>query len=130
MPNFEVKIDSSDHFNVKDGKVRAIVRAKYTYGKLVKGRAIVTIKPTSYLGWSTRRDSDAIAKSIKVDGKGAIEFDILDDLQIQSDEFKRSTSYAVTAVVVEDLTGNAVLTSFKVYAFSHLIYTKFNLIIF
>lgn len=105
LPKFEVKIESPDHFNVKDGKIRAIVRAKYTYGKFVKGRAIVTIKPTTYLAWSTRREIDAIAKSVKVDGKGSIEFDILDDLQIQMDEFKRSTSYVLNAVVVEDLTG-------------------------
>lgn len=105
LPKFDVKIDSSDHFNVKDGKVRAIIRSKYTYGQLVKGRATITVKPTSYLAWSTRRDTDTIAKTIPIDGKGTIEFDITDDLHIQSDEFKRSTAYALSVVVVEDLTG-------------------------
>lgn len=105
LPKFDVKIDSSEHFNVKDTKVRAIIRAKYTYGKLVKGRATITVKPTSYLAWSTRRETDTIAKTIPIDGKGTIEFDITDDMHIQPDEFKRSTSYALSVVVVEHLTG-------------------------
>ncbi|XP_031620960.1 CD109 antigen-like [Contarinia nasturtii] len=105
LPKFDVKIDSSEHFNVKDGKIRAIIRSKYTYGKLVKGRAIVTVKPTSYLAWSTRRETDTVAKTIPIDGKGTIELDITDDLHIQPDEFKRSTTYALSAVVVEELTG-------------------------
>lgn len=105
LPKFDVKIDSPDHFNVKDGKVRAIIRAKYTFGKLLKGRATITVKPTSYLAWSTRRETDTIAKTIPIDGKGTIDFDITDDLHIQPDEFKRSTSYALSAVVVEEFTG-------------------------
>lgn len=105
LPKFDVKIDSAAHFNVKDGKLRAIIRSKYTYGKLVKGRATVTVKPTNYLAWSTRRESDTIAKTIPIDGKGTIEFDITDDLHIQPDEFKRSTSYLLNVVVVEELTG-------------------------
>lgn len=105
LPKFDVKIDSSNHFNVKDGKVRAIIRSKYTFGKLVKGRATVTVKPTSYLAWSTRRETDAIAKTIQIDGKGTIEFDITDDLHIKPDEFKRSTTFALSVVVVEHLTG-------------------------
>lgn len=100
-----MKIDSSNHFNVKEGKVRAIIRSKYTYGKLVKGRATVTVKPTSYLAWSTRRETDTITKTIPIDGKGTIEFDITDDLHIQPDEYKRTTTYALSVVVVEDLTG-------------------------
>lgn len=105
LPKFNVDIQSSDHFNVKDSKVRAIIRAKYTYGKLVKGRATVTVKPTNYLAWSTRRETDTIAKTISIDGKGSIEFDIIDDFHIQPDEFKRSTTYSISAVVVEQLTG-------------------------
>lgn len=106
LPKFEVLIDSSEHFNVKDGKVRAIVRSKYTYGKFVKGQATITIRPTNYLAWSTRRGSNSIAKTVAIDGKVAVEFDIADDLHIPIDEFKRSTSYSLTAVVVEELTGD------------------------
>lgn len=105
LPKFDVKIDSSDDFNVKDTKVRAIIRAKYTYGKLVKGRATITVKPSNYVAWSTHREADTIAKTIPIDGKGTIEFDITDDMHIQPDEFKRSRSYAMSVVVVEHLTG-------------------------
>lgn len=109
LPKFDVKIDSSEHFNVKDGKVRAIIRSKYTYGKLVKGRATITVKPMNYLAWSTRRETDTVAKTIAIDGKGTVEFDITDDLHIQPDEFKRSTTYALSVVVVEELTGMLLL---------------------
>lgn len=105
LPKFDVSIDSPEHFNLKDGKVRAIIRSKYTYGKLVKGEAIVSVMPTSYFAWSARPTGDAIIKKIKIDGKGTVEFDILEDLQTQSDEFKRSINYALTAVVIEELTG-------------------------
>lgn len=105
LPKFDITIDSSEHFNIKDGKVRAIIRSKYTYGKLVKGRAIVSMKPTNYLAWSSLRDTDTIAKTVDINGKGTVEFLISDDLHIPSDEYRRSISYALTATVIEDLTG-------------------------
>lgn len=113
MPKFDVVIDSPKHFNVKDGIVRAIIRSKYTYGKLVKGRAIVMAKPTNYFAWSTRRESDLIAKTIPIDGKGTVEFTIGEELHVTTDEFKRSVSYVITAVVIEDLTGNLNAFSFE-----------------
>lgn len=106
LPKFDVTIDSSEHFSVKDGKVRAIIRSKYTYGKLVKGRAVVTMRPTNYLAWSSLRETESIAKTITIDGKGTVEFHIADDLHISGDEYRRSISYALTATVIDDLTGD------------------------
>lgn len=105
LPKFDVTIDSSDHFNVKDGKIRAIIRSKYTYGKFVKGDAIVSITPISYYAWSARPNGDAIVKTIKIDGKGTIEFDILNDLEAQLDDFQQDIAYKMQAVVIEELTG-------------------------
>lgn len=106
LPKFDVTIDSSDHFNIKDGKVRAIIRSKYTYGKLVKGRAIVSMRPTNFLAWSSLRETDSITKTITIDGKGTVEFHISDDLHIPTDEYRRSISYALSATVIDELTGD------------------------
>lgn len=105
MPKFAVSIDAADHYSVKDGKVRAIIRSKYTYGELVRGRAIVLMRPTNY--WSALRGTDTIAKLIEINGKGVVEFHITDDLQIAIDESKRSMSYTLTATVIDSLTGEA-----------------------
>lgn len=105
LPKFDVQIDSADHFNVKDGKIRAIIRSKYTYGQFLKGNAIVSIMPTSFHAWSVRPKVDAIVKTVKIDGKGTVEFDIVDDLKAQLDNDQRDTVYEMRAVVIEEFTG-------------------------
>lgn len=126
LPKFEVKIDSDEHFNVKYGKIRAIIRSKYTYGKYVKGEALVSLMPTSYFAWSSRPNGDAIIKRIKIDGKGTVEFDIVDDLDIKADEYLHSVTYTLKAVVVEELTGRNQTDSKKIYV--HQNRYKFNTI--
>lgn len=105
LPKFEVIIESSSHFTIKDGKVRAVIRAKYTYGKFVKGKAIISVTPTSYFAWTARPKGDAVVKTVPIDGKGTVEFDITDDLKTECDEYRRSVNYEVSAVVIEELTG-------------------------
>lgn len=109
MPKFVVSIDTADHHSVKDGKVRAIIRSKYTYGELVRGRAIVNMRPTNYLAWSSIRGTDTVTKTIEINGKGVVEFHIADDLHISTDEYKRSLTYALTAIVIDGLTGDSYL---------------------
>lgn len=105
----------ADHHTVKDGKVRAIIRSKYTYGELVRGRAFVNIRPTNYLAWTALRGNGIVAKTIEINGKGAVEFHIADDLHIDIDEYKRTTSYLLTAIVVDDLTGELNKSHFNIF---------------
>lgn len=105
LPKFDVEIDSPTHFTVKDGKVRAIIRSKYTYGKFLKGNAIVSMTPTSFHAWSARPKVSEIVKSVKIDGKTTVEFDIVDDLQVQLDNDQRDAVYEMRAIVIEELTG-------------------------
>lgn len=108
LPKFDVIIDASTEFSAKDGKIRAIVRSMYTYGKHVKGDAIVSLTPSrtlSYYGYSTKQDADSVLKTTKVDGKGSIEFSIDDDLHLDFAENKRDRYYELRATVIEELTG-------------------------
>lgn len=107
LPKFDVTIDSPNDFSVKDGKIRAIIRSKYTYGKLVKGEAVVSLTPTksySYYGME-QRNRDSIIKTIKIDGKGTVEFDTENDLNIEFTDYTRSKNFDIKAVVIEELTG-------------------------
>lgn len=100
-------IDSSDDFSAKDGKIRAIVRSKYTYGKLVKGDAIVSLTPVqSHLYYRIdQRNRDSVVKTIKIDGKGTVEFDVGNDLRLHFTDYTRSRNFDLKAVVIEELTG-------------------------
>lgn len=107
LPKFDVMIDSPNDFSAKDGKIRAIVRSKYTYGKLVKGEAIVSLTPIqSYSYYSMeQRHRGTVLKTIKIDGKGTVEFDVENDLRIEFTDYTRSRNYDLKAVVIEELTG-------------------------
>ncbi|XP_032591779.2 CD109 antigen [Drosophila grimshawi] len=97
LPKFEVIVESAKDVAIQDGVIKATIRAKYTYGKPVKGKATVSLKPNdAYLDDADGR-MDQI-KSIDIDGKAHIEF----PLQPNS----RSTPpLEIFAVVTEDLTG-------------------------
>lgn len=102
LPKFDVTIDSASDFSAKDGKIRAIIRSKYTYGKLVKGEAIVSLSRNIGMYYNGRiHSADAVLKTVPIDGKGTVEFDIETDLQM--DGWKRY--YEMRATVVEELTG-------------------------
>lgn len=108
LPKFDVIIDASTEFSAKDGKIRAIVRSMCTYGKHVKGDAIVSLTPSrtlSYYGYSSQQDADTVLKTTKVDGKGSVEFSIDDDLHLDFVENKRDRYYELRATVIEELTG-------------------------
>lgn len=104
LPTFDVTIDSATDFSFKDSKVRAIVRSKYTYGKFVKGEAIVSLTPKSYYYRSDPEPSSVI-KTVPIDGKGSVEFDVNNDLKLEFDKYTSSQDYTLRATVIEELTG-------------------------
>ncbi len=103
LPKYEVIVDSNPHVTFKDGKILATVRAKYTYGKPVKGQATVSAYPILWLGAVQPFVQDSIVrKVIEVDGKGITEFDIRKELKIEGD-YERYIN--IEAIFEEDLTG-------------------------
>lgn len=124
MPKFEVTIDSATAFSAKDGKIRAIVRSKYTYGKLVKGEAVVSLTPTSSYGirpfYPTHltENKDSIIKTVPIDGKGTVEFDV--DSELRLSDFTENSyvrGYELRATVIEELTGRNQSTSKSISIF-------------
>ncbi|XP_037031199.1 CD109 antigen-like isoform X2 [Bradysia coprophila] len=103
LPKYEVTIDTDKDITFKDGQIRVTVRAKYTYGKPVKGQAVVTVGPKVYGGYQPLVSDLLSRRTITVDGKGYVEFDIKNDLKA-NDAYQRD--FIIEASVTEDLTGS------------------------
>ncbi|KAL9927453.1 CD109 antigen-like [Glossina fuscipes fuscipes] len=90
LPRFSVDIDTVKDLAISEDSLKVSVTAKYTYGKPVKGKAIVTIL---YLN---------LEKIIDINGKGEVEFTLHKDLNWKS----LGENMTIFAIVAEELTGN------------------------
>lgn len=115
-PKFEVSIELAKDFALKDGKIKAIINAKYMYGKKLRGKATVSIKEIRD-GCFRHEDNSEDDKTkplstiiINIDGRGCVEFDIKKDLQFNVDQENNeienySEVFKMTVDVIENLTG-------------------------
>uniref|UniRef100_A0A182PLQ3 CD109 antigen n=1 Tax=Anopheles epiroticus TaxID=199890 RepID=A0A182PLQ3_9DIPT len=112
LPKFEVTVESPGITTFKDGKVKAIIRSKYTYGKPVKGEATVSASPEFQFHYVQPFAKDVITrKVVPIDGKGSVEFDLREELRLDGDY---SRNIVIEAVVEEELTGRKQNSSAKV----------------
>lgn len=102
LPKFDVSIDTSKHHYYKDGKIRATIRSKYTYGRALKGEATVSVYPKTYGSFQPLISNLITRKVMKIDGKAFFEFDIKDELNFNEDY---EQAIAIEAVVEEEHTG-------------------------
>ncbi|XP_043070647.1 CD109 antigen isoform X2 [Drosophila grimshawi] len=100
LPKFEVIVESAKDVAIQDGVIKATIRAKYTYGKPVKGKATVSLKP-NYNYFDDSRAGMGQMKTIDIDGKGHVEF----PLQDMEQNSRYTPPMKIFAVVTEDLTG-------------------------
>lgn len=116
MPKFEAIIESSDHFTLDDEKVRAVVRAKYTHGKPLRGSVTVSVSEEEAFGYFRyRRESQAnqeenilSKKTFNIDGQETVEFDIKNELKFDRYEktrWENVRNYKIKVDVTEGLTG-------------------------
>lgn len=112
MPKFEVVIESENIVSLRDEKVPVVVRAKYTHGKPLKGKATICVSEEEQFGYrfhtiSETDDGDnaLVKKIIDIDGSGEISFDIANDLKFESTEYCDFKNFEIRAEVVEHLTG-------------------------
>ncbi|KAH8255371.1 hypothetical protein KR038_001683, partial [Drosophila bunnanda] len=97
LPKFEVTIDTAKDVVIADQVIKATIRAKYTYGKPVKGKATVSMEPNQ-LRHFLFSESEKQEKTVDVDGKGHVEFPIV--------AAPHTGSVKLFAIVTEELTGN------------------------
>ncbi|XP_037884019.1 CD109 antigen-like [Glossina fuscipes] len=90
LPKFSVDIDTVTDLVITENFLKATVRAKYTYGKPVKGKATVRVSPVN------------LEKTIDVNGKGHVEFDLQKELK----SALKGGFVEIFAVVQEELTDN------------------------
>uniref|UniRef100_A0A1B0ABH0 TEP1-F n=1 Tax=Glossina pallidipes TaxID=7398 RepID=A0A1B0ABH0_GLOPL len=88
LPKFSVDIDTVADLAITEGLLKVTIRAKYTYGKPVKGKATVRLSPVN------------LEKTIDVNGKGHVEFDLQKELKSAVKE----GAVEIFAVVQEELT--------------------------
>lgn len=118
LPKFEAQIESDDHFTIDDQKVVAIIRAKYTHGKPLRGTAVVSISEEDNFGYFRYRrcsqikkeddDDTCVKKTIIIDGQESVEFDIQNDLKFdrnESNKYFDLKNFKIKAEVTETLTG-------------------------
>lgn len=113
LPKFEVSIDANPDANFKDGKIRATVKATYTFGKIAKGNATVTAEVESYGWWrSDKNENKKVSKSVDVDGKKFVEFDIKKDLDLEELSYDRTV--ILSATFTDELSGKEANATTKV----------------
>lgn len=132
LPKFEVSIDSNPDVTFKDGKIRATVNAKYTFGKIAKGNATVTAEVVNQFscggfGWHQQDQvfsSKKVEKTVEVDGKKFVEFDIENELKII--DTKSEKTIKLVASFKEELSGKEAIatTNVKIHVTPHKIELK------
>ncbi|XP_035739692.1 CD109 antigen-like isoform X1 [Vespa mandarinia] len=116
LPKFEVTIDAPKHSTFKESKITATVRAKYTYGKPVKGEATITAYPNIFSGVIQPIFQQPVRKVMPIDGKVTVDFDIVTELRLV-DENERPIR--IEATVEEELTGRRQNVSFEITLHKH-----------
>uniref|UniRef100_A0A2M4A5J7 TEP1-F n=1 Tax=Anopheles triannulatus TaxID=58253 RepID=A0A2M4A5J7_9DIPT len=90
LPTFEVIVKGDSYATVDDETLKVTVESKYTYGKPVVGELTVTVKhgENYYYG-------DKIAtfceKTVPIDGKTVLEFNLQDELRLNSAYYRKFT---------------------------------------
>lgn len=112
LPKFEVMIDANPDANFKDGFIRATVKAKYTFGKIAKGNATVTAEVESWNWWRQDNNNKKVSKSVEVDGKKFVEFDIEKDLEIIEKSYEKTVT--LTTTFTDELSGKEANATTKV----------------
>jgi CD109 antigen len=126
LPKFKLFVEGSNDVNYNFEKILITIRAQYTYGKPVKGKAEMNINvATTYHEFKTiGRTDSTVKKNFTVDGKAVVEIDIPKELNIVDNKYNRILLIEVK--FTEDLTGKEVTE--KHFVRIHNTLYKFDLI--
>lgn len=122
LPKFEATIEGNDHFTLEDEKVVVNIGAKYTHGKPLRSKAIITVSEEDNFGYfrfrresvASQEESVLVKKTVDIDGIETIEFNIKDELKYDRSERNRFfdvKNFKIDVEVTENLTGLTQATS-------------------
>ncbi|KZS15892.1 C3 and PZP alpha-2-macroglobulin domain-containing protein 8 [Daphnia magna] len=101
LPKFEVTIDLPTYLTFNESKMVASIKAKYTYGKPVKGNVTIAAYPQYRVSYIQPFFTEPVRKTVQIDGKVDVDFNLFKELKLV-DDFERDIRFDVT--VIEGLT--------------------------
>ncbi|XP_032815157.1 CD109 antigen isoform X2 [Petromyzon marinus] len=105
LPKFEVLLKLPSFVAREDGQgVSGTIEAKYTYGKLVRGNATVTLIIGNPRPWEWQPSLNLTIRNLKLDGNAGFAFSSDEVKALVADSFVPDT-YTIEAHVTELLTG-------------------------
>lgn len=102
-PKFEAFIETLDEYCAKEENLTVFVGGKYTYGKLMKGKATVGL----YKRWS---DTCNTEKVVPFEGRTQVDFKMLGDV-VRTIDSRQEDCWEVKVKIEEELTGLSQSTS-------------------
>ncbi|XP_071036540.1 thioester-containing protein 1 allele R1 [Parasteatoda tepidariorum] len=104
LPTYEVEIDLPSYATYNRSDVEVTVKAMYSYGKPVRGEVTLTVAPKTRYNKLAVRPYESFQTKAQVDGSVTIYLNLLQDLSLRTDFFKREIEFF--ALVVEEETGH------------------------
>jgi len=105
LPKFEVIIDSKPRVAFKEGKIKVMVSAKYTFGKLAVGNVTVTAELEDVWRWPVSPTIKVSKTVADFNAKSFVEFDIKNELR--QNEIIYDKRVIVIATFTDQLTGRS-----------------------
>lgn len=104
LPTYEVQIDLPIYVTYNKSDVVAVIKAMHSYGKPVKGEVTLTVAPRTRYNKLTVRPYESFQTKAKIDGAVEIYLNLLNDLSLRTDFFRREIEFF--ALVEEEETGH------------------------
>lgn len=102
LPRFKVEVVSKSHVALREGSVKLLISGKYTFGEMVKGRAVITTKVYAS-GHPDIVLREITSQAYEIITTKEVEFNIKSDLKILNTIKPSDVEFNVT--FTEDLTG-------------------------
>ncbi|XP_061401081.1 thioester-containing protein 1 allele R1-like [Musca vetustissima] len=96
LPKFTVEIETDEEVAILDKVLKITIISKYTYGKPVCGKATITVNLPNL--------SKKVQKTLDINGRGQVEFDLMEDLKLDHFYDHYMPQLNVEATMTEALT--------------------------
>ncbi|XP_061392979.1 thioester-containing protein 1 allele R1-like [Musca vetustissima] len=96
LPKFTVEIETDEEVAILDKVLKITIISKYTYDKPVSGKATITVNLPNV--------SEKVQKTLDINGRGQVEFDLMEDLKLDHFYDHYMPQLNVEATMTEGLT--------------------------